>query len=403
MAILFREVRQGVHLVGTAIAGHLTDPLQGHLHDAVAGDLVGNDVVAGEPGKGRVRPGRLEPLRTRGQGAERHEPEAGPDPRQFQVGQVDLRAVHGLPFRVGLAGELRRPEAGDQDLDPGLVEVVAPTEAVVDPQDRGQVAQQVLGGQMLADRGPDIGRAPHSTADDHLETQPSLPVPPQDKADIVRPRGRPVLGRGGDGDLELARQVGEFRVEGGPLADHLAPHPGIVHLFGGRTGERVGGGVADAVAAGLDGMQLRRRQIVQHVRRVGQLDPVELNILPCGEVTVALVPAPRHMGERPHLGRAQGPIGNGHPQHVAVQLEVQTVHQPKGLELLLTELSGQSALDLVAELRVPVRDHRRVYGVVVEHHFLRIRPRRPDERAAPLACCSACTSTPPSACGPMSG
>jgi len=42
--------------------------------------------------------------------------------------------------------------------------------------------------------------------------------------------GRPVTGRAGDGNLELARQKREFGVECRPLAQDLADDPGILNL-----------------------------------------------------------------------------------------------------------------------------------------------------------------------------
>src|SRR3970040_1874017 len=48
------------------------------------------------------------------------------------------------------------------------------------------------------------------------------------------------LGRGGDGDLELARQEREFRVQGRPLADDLGVDARILDLVGGDAGVLVG-------------------------------------------------------------------------------------------------------------------------------------------------------------------
>lgn len=51
---------------------------------------------------------------------------------------------------------------------------------------------------------------------------------------------------------ELARQVGELRMEGAPLAQDLGIRPGIDNLVGGDAGELIGCNVAYAVAGGLD-------------------------------------------------------------------------------------------------------------------------------------------------------
>jgi hypothetical protein len=95
--------------------------------------------------------------------------------------------------------------------------------------------------------------------------------------------------RRADGDLELARQVGELGVEGAPLADQFGIRARIDDLVGGHAGQLVGGGVADAVAGGLDGVHFHAGQFVQDIGRFFQLDPVELDVLAGGEVAVAAV------------------------------------------------------------------------------------------------------------------
>src|SRR3546814_20825939 len=92
-----------------------------------------------------------------------------------------------------------------------------------------------------------IRHPPESTRKDTL-----FPLPPLFRSAIVR--------RAGHGDLELTRQEREFRMQARPLADDLAVDARILDLVAGGAGEMVGGHVADAVAAGLDGMHLDARQ-----------------------------------------------------------------------------------------------------------------------------------------------
>src|SRR5690554_4641520 len=101
--------------------------------------------------------------------------------------------------------------------------------------------------------------------------------------------GGTVFLRAVDGNLELARQVGEFRMERGPLADDLAPGARIDDLVSRNTGELVRRGIADTVAAGLDGVHLDLGQLFQNVGHVFQVRPVQLDILARGDVRVALV------------------------------------------------------------------------------------------------------------------
>src|SRR5262249_49768783 len=119
--------------------------------------------------------------------------------------------------------------------------------------------------------------------------------------DIVHLHRRPVMRRAGDGDLELARQEGEFRMEGRPLPDDLAPDPRILDLVGRDAREMIGGYVADAVPAGLDAMHLDLGQLRQDVRRVLEPDPVELDVLARGEMPIAAVIASGDKSERAKL------------------------------------------------------------------------------------------------------
>ena len=156
---------------------------------------------------------------------------------------------------------------------------------------------------------------------------------------------RAIIVAGNHANLEFARQISEFRVEAGPLAQQFGPGAGVRHLVGGNAGILVGTDVADAVAAGLDGVHLHRRQFGEDVGRIGQLDPVILQVLARGEVAIVLVIF------RPHhaLLAAERAIGDGNAQHIGMKLEIEAVHQPQRLELILGQRAGQAALHLVAK------------------------------------------------------
>src|SRR3546814_3100900 len=87
---------------------------------------------------------------------------------------------------------------------------------------------------------------------DLLEAHFTGGIPVHAQADVVHAHGGAVIRRTGHRDLELARQEAEFRMEGRPLPDDLAPQARVLDLVMGGAGELVGGGVADGVAAGLD-------------------------------------------------------------------------------------------------------------------------------------------------------
>ena len=112
--------------------------------------------------------------------------------------------------------------------------------------------------------------------------------------------------RAGDGDLELARQEREFGMQRRPLADQLAPRTRIDDLVGGDAGERIAGGVAHAVAGGLDRVHLDPGELGEDLRNVLEARPVELDVLPGGEVAVAAVVLAGDVGERAQLGATRG-------------------------------------------------------------------------------------------------
>ena len=96
-------------------------------------------------------------------------------------------------------------------------------------------------------------------------------------ADVVHQRCGAIVGRPGHGNLELARQVAEFGMKRRPLPDDLAPGARILDFVRRDARKVIRGDVADAVAAGLDGVHLDRRELGQNVRHVLELRPVVLN------------------------------------------------------------------------------------------------------------------------------
>jgi len=105
-----------------------------------------------------------------------------------------------------------------QDLDARLVDIVAPAVLVVDAHDRFDVAQEVALGQERLDGLADERRAAEPATDDDLEAGVACTVPVQPQADVVNLDGGAVMRRRGQCDLELARQEGEFGMQGEVLA-----------------------------------------------------------------------------------------------------------------------------------------------------------------------------------------
>ncbi len=174
----------------------------------------------------------------------------------------------------------------------------------------------------------DIRGAAHAAANEHAEAVLALRPAYDAKADVMEGDGGAILGGARDGDLEFPRQPAELGMQRRPLPQHLAPGPRILELVVGRRRERVGGDVAHAIAAGLDAMHLHLGQRGEDVGDIDELDPVELKVLPGGEVAVAAIEAPADHGELAQLARAQHAIRNGDAEHIGVKLEVESVAKP---------------------------------------------------------------------------
>ncbi len=136
-----------------------------------------------------------------------------------------------FPLGLDAPPEFLDAERAHQDLDARLGQVVAPAFQVVDAQDGLEIRQQVLARQEVAHHLADDGRAAEAAAGENLEAQLAVGSAHDVHADVMHQRGGAILRRAGDRDLELARQIGEFRMEGRPLADELAPGPRILQLI----------------------------------------------------------------------------------------------------------------------------------------------------------------------------
>ena len=96
--------------------------------------------------------------------------------------------------------------------------------------------------------------------------------------------GGAVFHRAGNRNLELTRQVGKLWVQRAPLAQHFRIRARVHHFVHGNTSALVAGDIANAIAAGLDAMQVHAGQQFHDVGAFGQGNPVELHVLAGGEV-----------------------------------------------------------------------------------------------------------------------
>ena len=79
--------------------------------------------------------------------------------------------------------------------------------------------------------------------------------------------------------------------------------------------------------------------------------------------------------EHPHLAAVQRAIGNGNAQHIGMQLQIQTVHQPQWLELVFRNLPRDTPVYLIAKFGNARIDDRLVEMVIFIH--IRLSSRLP--------------------------
>ena len=366
--VLFGKVCHDLHLLVGRIARCNADRLEADRDRSIAGRLVRMQVSPRPAREGRIGGLRgFQQFRVGRLGRQGRRRKIGVDAVNLRLRQIDLL---GVPLRrklfLDLADVLRFAEFRDEDLDARLVLVVPAAIAVVNPHDRLKVVEDLRLRDERVDQRRDMRRASLPAADMHFEANLVAALADM-QADIVHAYGGAVMLGCRHRDLELARQEGELRMEGRPLADDLAPGARIHHLVLRRPGKMIRGRIADAVARGLDGVHLDFGELRQHVGNVLQRDPVELDVLARREVAETLVIVTRNLGEAAQLDRRELAIGNRNAQHVGMQLQVHTVLQAQRLELVLGQRAGQAPRDLAAELSHPLRHQTGVKLIIPVH------------------------------------
>ena len=173
-----------------------------------------------------------------------------------------------------------------QNFDTRFVDVVATAPAVVHAHHGFEVVDDLVPRQELANHRADDGRAAHAAAHVNFEAHIAFVITQQAQANVVPLNGCAVFGRTGDGNFEFPRQVGELGVQGAPLAQHFGVGAWVDVFVHGNAGAFVAGDVANAVAAGLNAVQVDAGQQFHHVGAFVQRNPVELHVLTRGEVAV---------------------------------------------------------------------------------------------------------------------
>ncbi len=244
--------------------------------------------------------------------------------------------------------------------------------AVIDAQDGLEVGQQIRLRQELAHHLANDRRASESPSGQNLEAELAAAGTLQPHANVMHLDRGAIAGTGRDRDLELTRQIAEFRMQRGPLTDEFAVGPRVGQLIGGDACQMIRGDVADAVAAGLDCMHLHLSQLRQDVRHLLELRPVELDVLPGGEMPVAAIVGTCDLGQRAQLAAREQAVRHGDAQHWCKALDVEAIAQAQRPKFILAERPRKEPLGLVAELRHPFVDQGLVDLIVSIHRRVRI-------------------------------
>ena len=200
---------------------------------------------------------------------------------QCEVGLAVLPGVRGgqrRQLRFVESAELVDAEFRDEELDARLVLVAALAEPVPDADHGFDGAQLLAHRNEVDEHVGDAGRSAEAAADADAEALlPALFDGHQ--ADVMDRDQAAVFLAGGVRDLELARQL---LVDGVPqevAQRRLGVRRDVEHAVIGDAGERVGGDVADGVAAGLARRDADLGEAAHHLRRVFEHHEVDLDRL----------------------------------------------------------------------------------------------------------------------------
>ena len=165
-------------------------------------------------------------------------------------------------------------------------------------------------------------------------------------------------------------------MQGAPLTQDFSKGTRIDNFIHRHTRAFIGGDVADAIATGLNAVHVHRGQQVHHIRAFLQRDPVVLQVLPRGEVGIAIaqrrcgnatnrvllglrrlkqgfirtVKFTGNPGQDTQLGAVEFAIRHSHAQHGRIALQIPAVLQTQRAKFFLAELAIQTAGQLVAVL-----------------------------------------------------
>ncbi len=229
----------------------------------------------------------------------------------------------------------------DVELDAGFHPVAAQlVGAVEDANDGLADPEVVLDGDEVVEGVGEPGHDGSAASGDHFEAASLHAVfvnpSPWLEGEIVNGGYHAIVIAAGEGHLELSGEGLGLGVADEPAGEGGEVGADVEGLVGGDAGERTADDVSDGVAAGLPGGEARFAQNAHHVGGVFQLDEVELDVLPGGDV--ALVEGNVLFDDFAHgLELIGGEAAGGHldAYHVDVglALAVYAADEPVGGEL----------------------------------------------------------------------
>ena len=164
------------------------------------------------------------------------------------------------------------------------------------------------------------GHRGEATADQKLERRLAMVVQRGDEADVVDGGVGAVGRRGGDGDLELARQALSPGIAQEKPHHGLQVRRGVKQLVLGQAGPRVLGDVAHGAAAGFGHGQPGFRQKSHGLFHIRQRKAVDLDVLSGGDVAQAARTLLDDFRDGAQLLGQDNPAGHLDAQHVDVGL-----------------------------------------------------------------------------------
>ena len=155
----------------------------------------------------------------------------------------------------------------------------------------------------------------HLAPDGDVEAVRGLRADGGSERDVLRLAVRAVFEAAGDGDVQLAREVGVLAVAEERLRELFADRRGVEQFVGRQAGEGAGIDAADVVHAGLQRGEVDAPQSFEDVGDVTYLDGPQFQLLPGGDVDNAVAEALRERGQRVELARGKLTVGDADPHH----------------------------------------------------------------------------------------